>query len=249
MKCIYLYLTIYMLSFTAPGLAQDASTIVDRCVQHMQGKSSKGEMKMTIVRPGWQREVSLKSWTYGTDYTLIRITAPARDKGSAFLKRGNEIWSWQPTIRRTIKLPPSMMSQSWMGSDFTNDDLVKQSSMVDDYTHKIVGNETLQGLACYIITLTPKPNAAVVWGSVKLWISKQDYLQLKAEYYDQDGYLVNTILGSKVKKMDGRLIPTVLEVTPADSPKQHTIIEQLSIQFDTGIPASFFSIQNLKTGN
>jgi outer membrane lipoprotein-sorting protein len=227
--------------------AQDATTIVQRCVQHMQGKSSYGEMKMTIVRPSWQRDVSFKTWTYGTDLSLIRITAPARDKGAAFLKRGNEIWNWQPSIRRTIKLPPSMMSQSWMGSDFTNDDLVKQSSMAEDYTHKIIGNEVLQGYPCYIINLTPKPNAAVVWGKVKLWISKTDYLQLKAEFYDQDGFLVNTLTGSKIKKMGDRLIPSVLEVTPADNPGQKTVIEQLSLRFDTGITPAFFSQQQLKS--
>lgn len=228
--------------------AQDATEIVQRCIQHMQGKSSYGEMKMTIMRPTWQREVRFKTWTYGTSYSLIRITAPARDEGTAFLKRGNEIWNWQPSINRTIKLPPSMMSQSWMGSDFTNDDLVKQSSMIEDYTHTLLENEPVNGRECYVIKLTPKPDAAIVWGKVKMWIGKAHYLQLKAEFYDQNGQLVHTLIGSNIQEMGGRLIPTVLTVIPADDPKQRTIVEQLSLQFNTGISPEFFSIRQLKSG-
>jgi hypothetical protein len=114
----------------------DAKTIIQRSDEKLKGKTNTAELKMTIVRPSWTREMTMKSWSKGTDYSLILVTAPARDKGTAFLKRDKEIWNWQPTIDRTIKLPPSMMMQSWMGSDFTNDDLVRESSMVEDYTHK-----------------------------------------------------------------------------------------------------------------
>lgn len=229
--------------------AQTAQEIVQKSIDQMQGKSSYGEMKMTIVRPTWTREISLKTWTYGTEYSLMRITAPARDQGTGFLKRGNEIWNWQPTINRTVKMPPSMMSQSWMGSDFTNDDLVKQSSMIKDYTQEMAGEETIEDRDCYIILLTPKPRAPVVWGKVKIWISKEHYLQLKSEFYDEDGELVHTLYGKKVKEMGGRLIPSVLEVIPADNPDQKTIVEQGNMRFDTDISPDFFSIQNLKKAN
>lgn len=142
-----------------------------------------------------------------------------------------------------------MMSQSWMGSDFTNDDLVKQSSMVEDYTHEKIGEATIEGRESYVILLTPKPNAPVVWGKVKLWISKEHYLQMKAEYYDEDGELVHTLYGKDVKEMGGRLLPSILEVVPADEPDQKTVVKQSNMKFDIGISPDFFSIQNLKNAN
>ena len=137
-KLILAVLTITLaMGATANAQSLTAKEIIQKADQKQRGETSSGELKMTIVRPTWKREMQMKSWSMGTDYMLILVTAPARDKGAAFLKRENEIWNWQPTIDRTIKLPPSMMMQSWMGSDFTNDDLVRESSIVIDYTHKI----------------------------------------------------------------------------------------------------------------
>ncbi len=229
--------------------AQDltAREIVKRSDEKMRGvESSIGEVKMTIVRPTWQREIQLKSWTKGTQYALILITAPARDRGTAFLKRGNEIWNWQPSIDRVIKLPPSMMGQSWMGSDFTNDDLVRESSLVDDFTHRLLGRETVDGRLCYKVELVSKPEAAVVWGKIVLWIDVEHFVQMKGEFFDEDGWLVNTIVSTKVGRMGGRVIPVVMEMIPADKPGHKTVLEQLSIEFDKPIPDSFFSIQNMK---
>lgn len=245
MKKLFRY-TLLLFFIPVYGQSQTAQEIVQRSIDQMQGKSSYSEMKMTIIRPTWTREISIKAWTYGTEYSLMRITAPARDQGTGFLKRGNEIWNWQPNIKRTIKMPPSMMSQSWMGSDFTNDDLVKQSSMVKDYTQEKSGTETIDGRECYIITLTPKPSAPVVWGKVKVWISKDHYLQLKSEFYDEDNALVHTLYGRNVEEMGGRLIPSTLEVIPADKPNQKTIVEQRNVKFNIEISPDFFSIQNLK---
>ncbi len=242
-------LSIAFLTLGFFAKAQTAQEIVQKSIDQMQGKSSYGEMKMTIVRPTWTREISLKTWTYGTEYSLMRVSAPARDQGTGFLKRGNEIWNWQPTINRTVKMPPSMMSQSWMGSDFTNDDLVKQSSMIEDYTQEMTGEATIEGRDCYIILLTPKPSAPVVWGKVKIWISNEHFLQLKSEFYDEDGELVHTLYGKEVKEMGGRLIPSVLEVIPAENPDQKTVVEQKNMRFDIGINSDFFSIQNLKRPN
>lgn len=223
-----------------------AKEIVAKADQKMRGETSMGEMKMTIVRPTWQREVQMKSWSKGDDYGLILITAPARDKGAAFLKRGKEIWNWQPTIDRTIKLPPSMMMQSWMGSDFTNDDLVKQSSIVTDYEHTLLGSETVEGRQCYKIQLIPKEDAAVVWGKVIMWIDKQEYMQMKTEFFDEDGYLINTMTGKNIKLLGGKLLPAILEVQPADEPGNKTIVEYLTLEFEVPIDESFFSVQNMK---
>ena len=227
--------------------AQDATEIVKKADERARGiTSSQGQMKMTIVRPTWQREISIKSWSKGTDYSLMLITAPARDKGAAFLKRDKEIWNWQPSIDRAIKLPPSMMMQSWMGSDFTNDDLVRESSIVKDYDHRLLDTEMVNDYEAYKIELIPKPDAPVVWGKIISWISRDDYLQLKTEFYDEDGYLVNTMLGLEVKELGGRLLPSRLEMIPADEEGKKTVVEQLDITFDQPIKESFFSIQNMK---
>jgi outer membrane lipoprotein-sorting protein len=223
-----------------------AKEIIQKADEKMRGESNIATIKMTIIRPTWEREMTLKSWAKGTEYSLTLVTAPARDKGTAFLKREKEIWNWQPTIDRTIKMPPSMMMQSWMGSDFTNDDLVRESSIVTDYEHELLGTETLEGRNCYKIKMTPKPDAPVVWGEIIIWISKDEYLQLKSEFYDEDGYLVQTIYGKQVKEMDGRVIPSVLEVVPADEEGHKTRLEYLSLDFNEPIQPSFFSIQNMK---
>lgn len=223
-----------------------ALEIITKADEILKGNQSTGEIKMTIIRPSWQREITMKSWALGDDYGLTLITSPAREKGNAFLKRKKEIWNWQPSIDRVIKLPPSMMMQSWMGSDFTNDDLVKQSSTVKDYTHEILREETIEGTSCYKLQLTPKDDAAVVWGKVIVWIGKEDFLQYKVEFYDEDDYLVNTMIGKNKKLLGGREMLATLEVIPADEPENRTVIEQLWIDFDTKIEESFFSVQNLK---
>lgn len=238
-------LPVLLFSFTT--FSQSAREIIDRADQLMQGNSNKATMTMKIIRPGWSREITMKSWAKGTEYSLILIMAPARDKGTGFLKREKELWNWQPKIDRVVKLPPSMMMQSWMGSDFTNDDLVKESSIVEDYTHELGKDTTVIGYDCWKVILTPKEEAAVVWGRIDAYISKEEYYQLLIKYYDEDGYLVNTMKLSDIRQMGDRKIPTYLEMIPADDPDQKTVIIYEDIEFNVDIPKNFFSIQNLKT--
>ncbi len=227
--------------------AQDAREIIRMADEKMQGEeTSQSTMTMTIVRPSWERVITLKSWTRGRDYTLALITSPAREKGQTFLKRENEMWNWNPTINRLIKLPPSMMSQGWMGSDFSNDDLLKESSIVVDYTHKIVGEEEIDGWKCYKIELIPHEDAAVVWGSILKWISKEEFLQMKSEYYDEDEFLVKTELAYDIKSMDGRLIPSRFELIPEEEEGNKTIVVMDEILFNKPISDGFFSQQNMK---
>ena len=209
-------------------------------------KTSISLMSMTIVRPTWERSVEFKSWNSGRDHSLTLITAPARDKGQSFLKRENEMWSWNPTIDRLIKLPPSMMSQGWMGSDYTNDDILKESSVVNDYDHEIIDEEMMEGRLCYKISMVAKEDAAVIWGHQVRWIDKKDFLFLKSELYDEDGYLVRTELGMEIRTMDDRLIPTRLELIPEEEEGHKTIIEIKEIEFNTPINDNFFSQQNMK---
>jgi len=240
---------LFLLGISFPLQAQDATDIVRKANEKMQGESSKVEMTMQIIRPSWERSVSMKAWSKGQDYSLILITAPARDKGSAYLKRDNEIWNWQPNINRTIKMPPSMMSQSWMGSDFSNNDLVREASIVVDYNHTLLGDSTLSGRESYKIEMIPKPEAPVVWDKVITFISKDEYLQLRAEFYDEDGELVRLMQGSEIKEMDGRIVPTRMDMIPMNKEGQKTIITYEKMEFNLDISQRFFSIQNMKNVN
>jgi outer membrane lipoprotein-sorting protein len=204
-------------------------------------------MTMTIVRPTWQRTVEFKSWAKEDDYALTLITAPAREKGQTFLKRKNEMWSWNPSINRLIKLPPSMMSQGWMGSDYTNDDILSESSVVNDYTHTLEGEETIDGNLCYKIKLSEKEDADILWGSQIWWVIKKEFIAIKAELYDEDGFLVRSETASDLKIMDGRLLPAYLEIVPADAEGQKTIVRIIEMKFNINIDESFFSQQNMKT--
>ena len=237
-------LIILLTAITAK--AQDAKEIVKKADELMRSNSSYSELKMTIEKPDWSRTMGMKVWALEPDYALIYITEPARDKGSVTLKRRNEVWNWLPSAQRVIKIPPSMMLQSWMGSDFTNDDLVRQSSVVNDYNHKLIGEEKLDSYDCYKIEMIPKPEAGVVWGKIITWITMNSYLQIKADYYDEDDILIKSFIGSKEKKMGGRNILTYWEMVPVDKPDNKTIMEYTTIEFNYKVDESFFSEQNMK---
>ncbi|HEX7358728.1 MAG TPA: outer membrane lipoprotein-sorting protein [Ignavibacteriaceae bacterium] len=242
MKKIF-FLTILI---TSTIFAQDATEIVKKADQLMRASSSYSEISMEIIKPDWSRKMSMKVWALEPDYSLIYITEPARDKGTVTLKRKNEVWNWLPSAQKVIKIPPSMMLQSWMGSDFTNDDLVRESSVIKDYTHKLIGEEKFNGMNCYKIQLIPKPEAGVVWGKIITWIEKETYLQPRVEYYDEDGFLVKKFMGSDLKKMDGRNIFTHWEMIPEDKPGNKTVMDYYKIQFNIKTEESFYSEQNMK---
>jgi hypothetical protein len=224
----------------------EAIRIIKAAEDQMRGASSEATITMTIVRPDYTRKVSMKSWSLGEKYGLTIITSPVKDKGMAFLKRDKEIWNWQPSIDRTIKMPPSMMSQGWMGSDLTTEDLVRQNSIILDYNHTLLPGQNLQGIPCYVVELIPKANAAVVWGKIKMYISEKDYLQYKAEFFDEDMQLVNTINGSEPVTVGKRKLLSVMEIIPKNKPKQKTIFSYDKIVFDISLKESFFSLQNVK---
>ena len=229
------------------GQELTAKEVVNKSFNLFLGSSSFSVMKMTIVRPSWQRSVQMQNWSMGTDYYITYITSPARDEGQVFLKYDKDMWNYVPAINRTIKIPPSMMMQSWMGSDFTNNDLMKQNSIVTDYTHEFTGNETLEDYDCYVIDLKPLPEAPVVWGAIKLWISKANLNTLKAEYYDTHGKLIKTEIASDLKTMGGKLLPSHLEMLSNTKKGNKTVIDILHQEFDVkSIDNAFFSIQNIK---
>jgi len=249
LKILLAILTSLMLSPANQAVGQQNETakeVIEKAHKKANGESGKGYMTMTIVRPDWTREISMKTWSLGTEFYMIYITAPARDKGQVFMKRYEDMWNWMPNINRMIKLPPSMMGQSWMGSDFTNDDLVKMNSIIDDYEHEFIGEGVVDGYGCHKIELIPKPDAAVVWGKIIMWVSKAEYYEMKAEYYDEEGELVNTMLASEIQEMGDRRLPAKMSMVPADKEGHETRMHIVEMEFNISIEESFFSQQNMK---
>jgi len=239
-------LCLMLILMTTPLFSMTAREVVDKSNQLLRANSSISEISMTIIKPDWSRTMRMKVWALEPDYALILITEPARDEGTVTLKRENEVWNYIPRVDRVIKVPPSMMMQSWMGSDFTNDDLVRESSIVEDYQHSFAGEDSLQGYACHKIEMVPKPDAGVVWDKIIVWITKEKFMQLRADYFDEDGSRVRTMTGSKIREMDGRMIPTHWEMNPLDEEGQKTLMEYHSIDFNVALDPSFFSRQNMK---
>ncbi len=238
---------ILILAFGQTALAQlSATEIVKRSEDKLRGNSNKSEIEIRIVRPTWNRTMEAKSWAKGTEKSMILILSPARDKGTVFLKRDKEIWNYIPTVERNIKLPPSMMMQSWMGTDFNNDDLVRESSMVNDYTHKLLGEKSINSRPCYEVEFIPKPDAPVVWGKIICYISKEDYLQMRVEFYDEDNVLINVMQGYDVKDIGGRVLPSRMRMVPQDKEGHYTEMIYKNIEFEIDISDSFFTTQNMK---
>jgi len=240
-----IFFCLIQLGIFSSGFSQDAISIVRKADEHARGKTSIAQITIQTIRPNWTRELSMKSWSKGNGLAAILITAPAKDKGVVFLKRFKEVWNWIPSIDRNIKMPPSMMSQSWMGTDFTNDDLVKEASILEDYTHTLLKDTLIDKNPCYQIRLIPKSNAAVLWSRVDMCITKMDFNTIYVTYFDEDGQLVNTLHASEIKNLGGRMLPSRLEMIPADKKGNKTILIYNSLQFDIELKDSFFNTQNM----
>lgn len=243
-----LIIAFFTLTFLK-SFAQNAKEIVKLADQKMRGSTMQAEISIKTIRPTWSREMQCKIWMKGNQLSMIMITSPAKDKGIVFLKKKKEVWNWIPALERTIKLPPSMMSQSWMGTDFTNDDLVKESSIIEDYKHSIAGDTIYQKRNCYIIEMIPKPETAVVWSKVIIFIDKKDFLELHSLFFDDDGQLINTMNSYDIKQMHDRIIPTRFEMIPADKNGQKTEMIYKNIQYNKPIDDAFFSTNKIKTLN
>jgi len=239
-------LVILTTSFSGTSQTLTAKEIVIKSQDKVNGESNRGAMKMTVVRPNWSREVEMKVWSLGEDFYMIYILSPARDKGQVFMKRETDMWNWMPSISRMIKIPPSMMSQSWMGSDFTNNDLMRMNSYINDYTHRILGEEEINGYQCYKVELMPLPDAAVVWGKIHIWISKDEFYQMQFEFFDEEMEAVNREICSDVKQFGDRKLPSKMVMTPMDKPGNQTIIEISEMEYNVNMQESFFSQQNMK---
>ncbi|MBD3419076.1 MAG: outer membrane lipoprotein-sorting protein [Chitinivibrionales bacterium] len=223
-----------------------ATNIISRADQKMRGTTSTSSMSMTVKRPDWQRSISMQTWSKGDSFSLVLITAPPREEGQVFLKRHTNMWNWIPRISRMVKIPPSMMSQSWMGSDFSNNDLLRESSIVTDYEHAKAGVEPVDSFVCWKLKLTPKPQAPVVWTSVHAWIDTSLFVEVKADYFSGDRQLAETMHFSRVRSMDGRMIPTRFTLIPHDKQHHRTVMDIESIDFNVKLDDKFFSKQNAR---
>jgi outer membrane lipoprotein-sorting protein len=212
----------------------------------MRGKTQQGTYRMTIVRPDWERGMRFAFWAEGTERSFIRVEEPAKDRGVVFMKIGREMWNYMPSINRVIKIPPSMMLQSWMGSDFTNDDLARESSEVDDYSQELLGREEVGGEEAYKVELTPLPDAPVAWDRIVEWIRVADYIPLRAEYYNERGERIRTMIFSDVKELGGRTLPARMELIEEKKPGHKTVLDLLEMTFDEPLDDAVFTQQNLR---
>lgn len=231
-----------------PASAQELSPrdIVDKSEIAMRSDTSRATAEMTITTPDWTRTLRMNFWEARLKKVfLIRILSPAKEAGIGTLKIGNNLWNYLPNVERTIKIPPSMMGQSWMGSDFTNDDLLKESS-VDDYHWKLLGQEEKNGFSAYKVEGIPKPESAVVWGRLVEWIRRDNYLPLRVEFYDEKGKLIKVLSYSEFREFGGRLIPARWLMTSLAKPGNTTEIRLLRAEFDLPISDETFTLRNLQ---
>ncbi len=224
---------------------EDAGKIVQASIDYYRGKASTSTVDMTIHRPSWERVMTIKGWTRGQKDSLFTILAPAKDRGNATLKRGKEMWTFNPKVNRTIKIPPSMMSQSWMGSDFSNNDLAKSDSILEDYTHRLAGTDLHEGMKVYIIESIPHPEAPVVWGMQKLLI-REDHILLAEEFYDEDLKLVKSLTSEDIQMLGGRLFPKIWKMQKAGMTDEYTLLNYHELSFDEDLPADIFTRSSLK---
>jgi len=246
MKKIALYL-LFTVIFVAHAHAgdPDPQSLVRDSFNYMRGKASISETKMTIHRPEWERVSRVKAWTLGEKNGLFRITAPAKDKGNGTLKKGKDMWTYNPKINRAIKLPPSMMSQAWQGSDFSNNDLAKSDTMVNDFIHSVEGISEQNGKKVFIIKSIPKPAAPVVWGMLRLKI-REDLILLSEEFFDEDFILVKALTTDEIRLIGGRLFPVSWKMQKAEAVDEYTLLEYDFIEFRENLPMSLFSLSKLK---
>ena len=225
----------------------DPIEIMNRVQDLYRGQSSHGQITMEIVTEHWSRALTMEMWSYREDHTLVRILAPAREVGTATLRADNDIWNYLPKVDRTIKVPASMMGGSWMGSHFTNDDLVQESRLVEDYDVAVTFDGERDGMRVWEITLTPKPEAAVVWGRVEYTVRQADVLPVSVFYYDEDGELARSMEFKEFERIGGRTMPRLMDMRPADKPEERTTMRYDDIEYDVGIDESFFSLRSLQS--
>jgi len=237
-----------LLNFCAvAALAQEttAAEIIRKAMDHYRGLTSYSEMTMIIHRPDWERSMTMRAWTMGEKRTLVRVIEPKKDAGNGTLSVDGNMWTYAPNINRVIKIPSSMMSQSWMGSDFSNKDVSKDTDIIDQYDHSLLEQYEQDGHQVYVIQSIPHEEAAVVWGKEILWI-RDDWVLLEQQFWDQDGALVKTLKTLEIVAMGGRNVAAVMRMGNQDKPQEWTELRSLAVEFDLDLPANQFTLSNLR---
>jgi hypothetical protein len=225
--------------------AVNAKELVRSAMDHWRGVSSYSEMTMTIHRPDWERSMSMRAWSEGDKLSLVRVTQPKKDAGNGTLLKDKDMWSFSPKINRIIKIPSSMMSQGWMGSDFSNKDISKSTDILDQYDHNLVSQEQADGHTVYTVEAIPHEDAATVWGKEVL-IIRDDFVLLEEQYWDQDGEMVKVMKASEITEMGGRSVARVLRMGKIETPEEWTEMTTSSIEFDIDLPSGIFTLSNLR---
>lgn len=249
MRAVWAIPSIILFTLTTAVSGQsgiDPKEIIDRVDRILRGDSSHGVAIMSISTERWQRSKTLELWSEGTDKALIRIKEPRKEAGMATLKVGSDIWNYLPKVARTIRIPSSMMMASWMGSHFSNDDLVKESRLIRDYDIEVSFDGEREGVRVWEFQLKPLPDAPVVWGRIDYRVRSDDLMPLWAKYYGEDGKLKRTIVFSHFQEMGGRLVPARMKMTPADKPEEFTEIYYSTLEFDRELADDTFSLASLR---
>lgn len=242
-KVIYNVALLLLLLFSSTQVKADeeAVALLKQVDELFRSKSSIATMKMQILTPNWQRTLEMKSWTQGMDDTFIRVLSPRKDRGVATLKKDTEMWNFFPKINKVIKVPPSMMMGSWMGSDFTNDDLVREVSLVKEYQV----TKTLES-DHYRLTLTPKESTVTVWGKIEIVINQHNLLPVSQSYFNDKGEKVRTMTFSQIRDFQGKKMPAMMTMVPLNKTGHKTVIEYVDAQFDVELGDNIFTLRNLQ---
>ena len=244
-RCSVPLSAVLILSLAQAAAAEDAREIVRAAMEHWRGVTSQGEMTMTIHRPGWERSMSMKAWTKGQKHSLVRVTAPRKDAGNGTLMIDNAMWTFSPKVNRVMKVPSSMMGQNWMGSDFSNKDVSRADTIVDQYDHTLLEQETSDGHTVYVVESIPHEDAAVVWGKEVLKV-RDDHVLLSQDFYDQDGKLVKSLRSLEIGVMGGRTLAVRQRMEKLEAEDEWTEMVIESMGFDLDLSDSLFTRSNLR---
>ncbi|UCD63108.1 MAG: outer membrane lipoprotein-sorting protein [Candidatus Zixiibacteriota bacterium] len=254
MRTIPIFITVLLLTAAGPGAQvtdmsdADVREIIQTIDELYRSETSYSEFEMEIVTPHWQRTLVMKAWSQGMDKTFIRIESPKKDKGVATLRIENEMWNYLPKTNKVIKIPPSMMMSSWMGSDFTNDDLVKEFSLFEDYSYELIEMEGDRDDLVYVNCI-PREDLPVVWGNIVIAAQEKDYIPVWQKFYDEEGQLMRVWVYSDVRQFGGRAIPAAMEMLPQTKEGHKTVIRYTKLEFDVGVGDEVFSLRNLRSGD
>ncbi len=247
---IAVFLTVILIVPTAGTQVEETTADVKQIIRDIdqlyRSSSSYSEIEMEIVTPRWQRTLAMKCWTQGLDKTFLRITAPRKENGVATLRIDNEMWNYLPKINKVIKIPPSMMMSSWMGSDFANDDLVKEFSLFEDYSYELITVDSARDDLLYVNCI-PREDLPIVWGNIVVAARRSDHLPVWQKYYDEKGRLMRVLQYRDIREFGKRTLPTEMEMIPQTKEGHKTVIRYLQLDFDRNVDDGVFSLRNLRS--